>query len=230
MTMLPLDPETTPAATVPTEATASGTMTPEVAASEATDPSARAGAPAPRQTLAMRLAERSRMRAQRAERLARLRPGPETPMAAPVAAPIAVPVPLPAAGDAEAALEDFLRALTGGVPLPPAQPQEAAEVLPFQRVQEDAGPEGAAKSGRDAALREIAPQRATTQAITPADLDRLPGVGPGLVGALERAGLARLADIAPLAPTELAARLGPIGRLVPTESWIATARAAEVRA
>lgn len=153
MTMLPLDPETTPAATVPTEATASGTMTPEVAASEATDPSARAGAPAPRQTLAMRLAERSRMRAQRAERLARLRPGPETPMAAPVAAPIAVPVPLPAAGDAEAALEDFLRALTGGVPLPPAQPQEAAEVLPFQRVQEDAGPEGAANP---AAMRRCA--------------------------------------------------------------------------
>ena len=58
------------------------------------------------------------------------------------------------------------------------------------------------------------------------DLDRLPGAGPGLVGALRRAGLARLADVAPLAPEALAARLGPIGRLVPAEAWVAAAREA----
>lgn len=203
------------------------------------------GAAAPRQTLAMRLAERSRMRAQRAERLARLRPGPEAGPLAPVAPPVAVPVPLPAAGDAEAALEDFLRALTGGVPLPPAQSEtEPAAVLPFQRAEAErstaedaaAASDAASDSGLAAALREIAPQAAArgetggatgaARTVPPADLDRLPGVGPGLVGALERAGLARLADIAPLAPAELAARLGPIGRLVPTESWVATARAA----
>ena len=58
------------------------------------------------------------------------------------------------------------------------------------------------------------------------DLDRLPGAGPGLVLALRRAGLARLADVAAVAPEELAARLGPIGRLIPAERWIAAARAA----
>ena len=55
----------------------------------------------PRQTLAMRLAERERQRAERAERLARLRP----------ASPAAHAAPTP--DDAEAALEEFLRALTG---------------------------------------------------------------------------------------------------------------------
>jgi predicted flap endonuclease-1-like 5' DNA nuclease len=114
--------------------------------------------------------------------------------------------PAPAAADAEdaaAALEEFLRALTGGAkPAPaPAPGSELgpAAVLHFQRP----------ASG--------APGR---------DLDRLPGAGPGLVRALERAGLRRLADIAPLAPEELAARLGPIGRLVPAQAWIDAARAA----
>jgi predicted flap endonuclease-1-like 5' DNA nuclease len=58
----------------------------------------------------------------------------------------------------------------------------------------------------------------------PGDLDRLPGAGPGLVWALERAGLCRLADLAPLAPAELATRLGPLGRLVPAQAWIKVAR------
>ena len=47
---------------------------------------------------------------------------------------------------------------------------------------------------------------------------------PGWSAALRRAGLARLADIAPLAPEALAARLGPLGRLVPAEAWVAAAR------
>ena len=104
---------------------------------------------------------------------------------------------------AEAALEDFLRALTGDLPpLPEGPPVEPGELLPFQRP------------------AEAAPR-------TPGDLDRLPGVGPGLIWALERAGIARLADLAPLAPSELAARLGPLGRLIPAERWIALAREAE---
>jgi predicted flap endonuclease-1-like 5' DNA nuclease len=176
----------------------------------------------PRQTLAMRLAEREQQRRLRAERLARLRAAPglaedpaEDPAGAPspglapksaaesVAESVAEPAAesAPAAVDAEdaaAALEEFLRALTGGAK-PAAPAPEPAAVLHFQRP----------TSG--------APGR---------DLDRLPGVGPGLVRALERAGLRRLADIAPLAPEELAARLGPIGRLVPAQAWIDAARAA----
>jgi len=155
-------------------------MTPETP-----DPAAR-----PRQTLAMRLAERERQRAERAERLARLRQAP------------------PAADDAEAALEEFLRALTGaGTPAPGPAPEPAPEpaaVLHFQRP--------------EAALVAAEPEPDT------GDLDRLPGAGPGLVAALRRAGLARLADIAPLAPEALAARLGPLGRLVPAAAWVAAAR------
>jgi predicted flap endonuclease-1-like 5' DNA nuclease len=147
----------------------------------------------PRQTLAMRLAERERQRAERAERLARLRPG--TGEIVPATTP-------PVDDDAEAALEAFLRALTvsAGAPAPEYRPEpEPAAVLHFQRPE--------------------APEAAT-------DLERLPGAGPGLVGALRRAGLTRLADIAPLAPEALAARLGPIGRQIPAEAWVAAARAA----
>ena len=99
-------------------------------------------------------------------------------------------------GDDAGALEAFLRALTAGRPEPPAGPPVEPGTL--------------LAFARPAA----------------GDLDRLPGVGPGLVWALERAGLHRLADLAPLAPAELAARLGPLGRLVPAERWIAAARAA----
>jgi predicted flap endonuclease-1-like 5' DNA nuclease len=175
-------------------------------------------AQAPRQTLAMRLAEREQQRRLRAERLARLRAAPglaEDPAGAPPSAPesiaesvaesVAEPMAAPAAADPEdaaAALEEFLRALTGGPkPAAPASGPEPAAVLHFQRP-----PAPPASAGRD--------------------LDRLPGAGPGLVRALERAGLRRLADIAPLAPEELAARLGPIGRLIPAQAWIDTARAA----
>ena len=106
------------------------------------------------------------------------------------------------AADPAGALEDFLRSLAGDLPpLPEGPPVEPGELVPFQR------PEAA---GAPAA----------------GDLDRLPGIGPGLVWALERAGLGRLADIAPLAPAELAARLGPLGRLVPADRWIAAAREA----
>ena len=150
----------------------------------------------PRQTLAMRLAERQRQRELRAERLARLRG------AAP-AGPAVPEVPAGSGSDdeAEAALEDFLRALTGDRPAPPAPPPpEPGAVLHFQRPERPASAAG------------------------PSDLDRLPGAGPGLVWALERAGIRCLADLAPLAPADLVARLGPIGRLVPAEVWLETAR------
>lgn len=56
------------------------------------------------------------------------------------------------------------------------------------------------------------------------DLGGLPGAGPGLVWALRRAGISRIADLSPLTPEDLAARLGPIGRLAPAAAWIAAAR------
>ena len=180
----------------------------------------------PRQTLAMRLAERERQRALRAERLARLRPagagpgaesgaesgaetGPETRLetrleTGPRAA-LAV-AGVEEAAEAEAALADFLRALAGPVSAPAAPVAATVEpgaVLHFQR-----------------------PERSVDLAAAAAGLGRLPGAGPGLVWALERAGLAALADVAALEPEALAARLGPIGRLVPAHAWIAASRAA----
>ena len=64
------------------------------------------------------------------------------------------------------------------------------------------------------------------RAAGPDELAGLPGVGPGLAAALRRAGVAGFADLAGLDPAALAARLGPIGRLVPAARWIAAARAA----
>lgn len=159
--------------------------------------------PEPRQTLAMRLAERNRQRTLRAERLARLRPsGPADP---------AADVTTGEGLDAEAALEEFLRALTGDrAAAAPAAVPEPGAILHFQR------PERAEPPERPPAAKAAAP----------GDLDRLPGAGPGLIWALERAGLRRLADLAPLGPEDLVARLGPIGRLVPAQAWLDTARGA----
>ena len=174
------------------------------------DPAAPQG---PRQTLAMRLAARNRQRELRAERLARLHPPSGTspgpvPDSRPGSGPKGAATPATPASieAAETALEDFLRALTGDLPaLPEGPPVEPGELLPFQRPVAVAVAVAARPAG---------------------DLDRLPGVGPGLIWALDRAGLRCLADLAPLAPSDLAARLGPLGRLIPAERWIAAAREA----
>ena len=137
----------------------------------------------PRQTLAMRLAERERQRAERAERLCPTAAGPAAGGRRRRGGARGVP-----------AGADRGR---GAAPAPAAALEPAA-VLHFQRPEAAPEPDG--------------------------DLDRLPGAGPGLVAALRRAGLARLADIAPLAPEALAERLGPLGRLVPAAAWVAAAR------
>jgi len=180
---------------------------------------------APRQTLAMRMAERSRLRAERAERLARLAPArnehpavssavgmaqthPGTQREEPAAPILAVPF-IGDEQDSAAALEEFLRSLTqglGGGQLPAARstPPPAGEVLPFQRPPSSEGRETLNEAG--------------------SDLRRLAGVGPGLVWALCRAGIPDLASVAATEPEALAARLGPIGRLVPAQAWVEAAR------
>jgi predicted flap endonuclease-1-like 5' DNA nuclease len=199
-------------------------------------------------------ADRARLRALRAERLARLRAapkaaasgpglaeaGPESLASGPEAPAGAVlPGPRPASADLADpdALVAFLRALTGDVELdaPPPAGRPAAEVLRFERPaapapETDAAPAAATEAATEA-VPETGPEavRGAAPAAPPApacDLDRLPGAGPGLVWALRRAGIDRLADLATLAEADLAARLGPLGRLVPAAAWIATARAA----
>ena len=172
--------------------------------------------PAPRQTLAMRLAERERQRRLRAERLARLRAAPPGLAEDPALDACGGARPRPGGGRGRGGRPRGRGGGARGVPAGADRRREApragagaragaAAVLHFQRPPASPG----------------APERDLER-----DLDRLPGAGPGLVWALERAGLCRLADIAPLAPEELAAKLGPLGRLVPAQAWIDAARAA----
>lgn len=237
---------------------------PEIDAGIPTEGAAEARASA-HPTLAARIAQRGRLRAERAARLARLRPDStadsmtgSTPDSPPDSMPeftselksgtgdaapgIAVapargasPEPIPVRGgrapsDAQLALEEFLRALTGAEPPPAtrAAPRgAAAEVLPFQRQGETSRPAAPAPEVIAEAMAEGMPEASPAEpAPLPAcDLDRLPGAGPGLVWALRRAGLRCLAEVARLDEAELATRLGPLGRLVPAATWIATAQA-----
>ena len=148
----------------------------------------------------MRLAARNGQRELRAARLARLRAGPGA-------------APADNAGRSGAPEPDttFLEVYLRGLPLAPEA--TTLEATTLESMPEAQPPAGA-----------VLPFLGTTlEAAT--DLGRLPGAGPGLVQALRRAGLHRLSDLAGLAPEALAARLGPIGRLIPAGAWIAAARA-----
>jgi predicted flap endonuclease-1-like 5' DNA nuclease len=186
-----------------------------------------------RRTLAMRIAQRNRLRA---ERLARLRPAadPEPPMPAPdMTAPPG------------SALEEFLRALTRAPERPAAcaVPAPRIAAAPVSAPDFDIDPDMdadtvlGAEAGFEPAPTAVLPfeRRAVEAAVVAApppgaagdcDLATLDGAGPGLVWALRRAGLATLADVAALEPEALAARLGPLGRLVPARAWVEAARAA----
>ena len=135
----------------------------------------------------------------------------------------------------EAALQAFLSRLSSGLGLdgaPSAAPRRAGPegaVLPFQRPaaaerMPEPVPAPEMAPPPDPAALALADLAADLEAAC--DLDRLPGAGPGLIWALKRAGVRRLADLAALERDVLADRLGPIGRLVPLERWIGVARAA----
>ena len=147
--------------------------------------------------------------------------------------------PAPIAGgesdeDAAEALEAFLARLTGGMGLAAApaevMPADAAPgaraVLPFQRPAPKAPAAQAPEQDKEAKDAAQALDALAASLEAAGDLDRLPGAGPGLIWALRRAGVRRLSDLAALDREALAARLGPIGLLVPLERWINTARAA----
>ena len=103
------------------------------------------------------------------------------------------------------ALERFLAGLVGALEAEPV-PQPARLASPVVALDRACGQTG--QAAEDAG-----------------GLARLPGAGPGLVAALARAGISDLAALARLDPETLAARLGPIGRLIDLETWIAVARA-----
>ena len=129
------------------------------------------------------------------------------------------------------AMQDFLTRLTGGLglsgwtPSAPDAPRPISRaVLPFPAPVAVSAPPPAAAPEPEATAPEDLDALATALEAA-CDLDRLPGVGPGLVWALRRAGLRRLDDLAGLEPENLAERLGPVGLLVPLERWIGVARA-----
>jgi predicted flap endonuclease-1-like 5' DNA nuclease len=226
-----------------------------------------------RRTLALRIAQRNRLRA---ERLARLRAGARVRPTVPEPSPAAATDPEPetsapettaavpdlpetkpepeialeavpktesvtatapdAAEDvtadtadeladevaeASAALEEFLQALSD-VAGPAPEMTEPAAVLRFQRPAGPSEPIGSLPGSPATARR--AKGDAEPIAAPICDLHLLHGAGPGLIWALQRAGIACLAEMAPLAPDALADRLGLLGPLVPAERWIAAAR------
>ncbi len=112
-----------------------------------------------------------------------------------------------------------------------APPEAPAEQIAAQALEQILEQTGAAPAGADLGEGGAAVPGAAEAPSEPAcDLDRLPGAGPGLVWALRRAGFARRADLAGLAPETLALRLGALGGLIPAAAWIAAAQAAEAEA
>jgi hypothetical protein len=136
--------------------------------------------------------------------------------------------------DAEA-LESFLAALIGALDgeAPRAAPAEAlaAEVVPIDRSAAPAEAEGGEALGRVfpfGVADRVSPPAAAWPVRPPGDaaeLACLPGAGPGLVGALIRAGVPDLTTLAALGRDDLAARLGPLARLIDLDAWIARAEA-----
>jgi hypothetical protein len=169
-----------------------------------------------RAVLATRAAQQIARRACRADRLARLprqgaRPAPSAGAG-------------PDQGDAEA-LETFLAALIGALDAGPAR-NAPAEVVPL-----DPRPARPDRDTGAAAGAAPAPDRGPVPGTLPAPgaagtagLARLPGAGPGLVAALVRAGVPDLAVLAGLDRDTLAARLGPLARLIDLDGWIVRAR------
>jgi hypothetical protein len=159
-----------------------------------------------RRALAARAARTTDLRSRRAERLARLRPCQGEDGSLALLGPREKAEPAPGADrpssvrDAEA-LERLLAGLLGSPAPAPEPAPPPASVVPLPRAR-DAAAEGAA------------------------GLATLPGAGPGLVAALIRAGVPDLAAVAALGPAGLAARLGPLSRLIDLRTWTAYAETA----
>lgn len=112
-----------------------------------------------------------------------------------------------------------LRSANASASSPVPHGTSALEVYLPACARPEARPEAGPEAGPEAFRNPDPPDPVVLDELT-----RLPGVGPGLAALLRRAGIVRLADLQRLDPAALAARLGPIGRLIPAARWIATAR------
>lgn len=198
-----------------------------------------------RRTLAMRIAHRNRLRA---ERLARLHApataagtdhaAPEVPAAVAATAP-ARQAEISRAGPEEAPVVEAMTLVQteAAAPPPASGGSDASDALEeFLRVLSSAAPGSVAQAPAVQVPAEVLRfQRPGPEAVDEGgyieplaapvcDLDRLRGAGPGLIWALQRTGIACLDDLARLEPAALVTRLGALGRLVPAATWIETAR------
>lgn len=176
-----------------------------------------------RRTLAQRIAHRNR---QRAERMARLHAGSGdvTPLHVRGAdAGVARPDETHDALDAAITRTRISRNFDGGS----SRGSDATAALnEFIDALQD-GLSGSAASSAGMTRFNVPQSSARPAPVTPiCDLDRLTGAGPGLIWALQRTGICSLLDMAALDPADLIDRLGILGRMIPAETWIRTARAA----
>jgi predicted flap endonuclease-1-like 5' DNA nuclease len=123
-----------------------------------------------------------------------------------------------AAQEPLAPLDDAMAVETA--PDQPAAPEaETPEADALDRQVAEAAPEPEAHADSPG---PVAP--AVEDAGAPATLDALPGVGPGLVWLLNRAGVHTAADLAAADPAALSDRLGLVGRLIDVRTLQALAR------
>lgn len=86
-------------------------------------------------------------------------------------------------------------------------------------------PQGAADAGAQGRSGGDVPEAVEP----PSDLAELPGIGPGLIGLLARAGVRSRADLAAADLDALGERLGLVGQLIDLRAWAAAAGSAAWR-
>ncbi len=95
---------------------------------------------------------------------------------------------------------------------------------PRRSAPKTSAPKTSAKVHRLPAARAAAKQRVDAEVHEDGGLARVPGIGPGLIWKLGRAGVHSLGDLAAADAAQLRDRFGAPGRLVDFDSWITFAR------
>lgn len=165
----------------------------------------------------VRRAARARLAEIRAERVAKSRPS------APPAVEQGPEAPLPSGlGFTASPGASRLAALAIEQP-----PEPEPELIAEQALEPEPAPElePEAEPAPESQAAGLPPERLVEpSAAGEPDLDRLPGIGPGLVWILQQSGVRSLADLAAFEPSDLRVRVGFVGALVNLEAWIAFAR------
>ncbi len=185
----------------------------------------------------------------RAERLELLRagrsiwaPGPPTkPSLAPVQVaaecdPVSEVVFMRTPAPAEGAIEPRATSLGDGPVVEEVLTEEAVSsepTLPIAMLDMSDCPlsdNAAVATAPTASSRQEAPSAkdaAAADAVPFDELERLPGVGPGLIWLLNSHGIETLTDLASADPSELTGRLNLIGQIVDVNAWIEFAQTAK---